>query len=419
MFTPLNQSTLSNNEICEPISLPSQDPVVKTWHHDCSNTSRFEYTEIPIDHHWTDYDWTYTEVELESDGQSFTMPHMTNTSPVEYLYGPIYTYTLPDAFPIAGLRNFSVHMELDNSNPYYCGVVHVGLLDELNAPILLATIDDLDDMDPMGGCRWNYYIRNRSIHTDTLNNILANYYKIGSSQYWMDFANMTWSSWFNSELWLEGSIPVHAMMPASSGALVPPKEVETAREIKYLVIMFGMFYKAQYQPLPPFRVHDIYLEYELGGVIDTSPPFLPPQLDMVYVSGQLGNAIIWKCSDEYPYRYWLLDYEYSYSPSDSNRCEGFWNGGSIIQPVDGLPIGNRTFLLILQDKAGFIVWDRVTVTVLQNLAIQAIATFFIQNQLLLSLAFVSIVCIFTTYRVLFRSQDHANQSPPLSTPPYE
>ncbi|MHA1576095.1 MAG: hypothetical protein ACTSU3_01920 [Candidatus Thorarchaeota archaeon] len=366
MFIPLNQSVISNDEISEStiVSLPSQEPVVKTWHHDCSNTTGFEYMEIPTDR-W-EYWWTYTETELQSDGQSIPMPTITNTSPVHDYYGPAYVYTLPDVFPLSGLHNFSVHMELNNSDPAYYGVVRVGLLDGQYNPVLTAKIRDWDRLEVRGGCTWMYYIRNWSIHTHTLDNEGASSYGTGYSGGRLEFANMTWSSWFDTSLGVNVSIPAYDLAPALNRRIVPIEEVETARDIKYVVLMFGGYYKYQYQPLPPFRVHDIYLEYELGGVIDTSPPLLIPQLDMVYEVGQTGNIIEWRCSDDYPYRYWVLDYEYSYSFPGTNRQEGLWNGSPYIQSVDDLPVGNRTFLLILQDKAGFIVWDRVTVMVIEN-----------------------------------------------------
>lgn len=394
MFIPLKQSVISNDEISEStlVSLPSQEPVVKTWHHDCSNTTGFEYMEIPMDM-WK-YWWTFTEAELQSDGQSFPIPSMTNTSSVHDYYGPVYVYTLPDVFPLSGLRNFSVHMKLNNSNPAYRGVVNVGLLDGQYDPVITANILDWDRLKSWGGCTWKYHLRNWSIHYHTLD--IVDYYnnERGSSSGLFEFVDATWSSWFDPMHGLIASTPQYESSIetrlAWNGTLILKEEAEIARSIKYVVIAFGGYYKYQYHPLPPFRVNDIYLEYELGGVIDSSPPLLTPQLDMVYVVGQTGNKIEWRCTDDYPYRYWLLDYKYSYSFDGTNRKEGLWNGTDYTVSVDGLPIGNRTFLLILQDKAGFIVWDRVTVMVIEHPFI----SFLKSNALVFGTAsFVALVCI--------------------------
>jgi hypothetical protein len=414
-LTPVSQLTGSNYETAEiiPPIFPSQESGVKTWYHDCSNTTGFEYTEIPTDT-WTP-SWTYTIAEMQSDGRSFAMPSITNTSPADYRYGPIYTYSLPDVFPLAGLRNISVRMELDNSNPEYCGAVYVGLLDGLYTPVILAKLEDWDRMDPTVGCKWNYYIRNRSIHTDTLHNNMADYYEMGINRGFVEFVNITWSSWFDSEHGLRVHIPAYGIDSAPlSGSIVPLNEVETARDITYLAIMFGRYNGSLYQPPSPFRVHDIFIEYELGGVIDTSPPLLLPHNDLIYEFGQIGNAIRWQCSDDHPYRYWLFETEY-FPLSSSNQQEGFWNGTPFIQSVDGFPIGNRSFLLVLQDKAGFIVWDQVTVTVMPNpriQVIQAIVSFFGLNQLIFSVAVIAIACFLVYYRNHIRSRNSENESQP-------
>jgi hypothetical protein len=394
MFTPLSKSTVANDGISEsaPVSLPSQEPVVKTWHHDCSNASGFEYMEIPNDM-WK-YSWTYTETELQSDGQSFPMPSIANSSPVYDYCGPVYAYTLPDIFPLSGLRNFSVHMELNNSNPAYCGVVNVGLLDVQYNPVITANILDWHGYNTFGYCDWKYYLQNWSIQHHVLDNDDDYNYERGMLSGWVEFVNGIFVSGFDQRHGLNVSTPqVESSIetrPAWNGTIIKNEEAETARTIKYVVIAFGGYYKYEYLPPLPVFVHDIYLEYELGDVIDTSPPSLTPQGDMVYVVGETGNTIEWRCDDDNPYRYWLLDYKYSYNFEDTNRHEGLWNGSPYAVSVDGLPVGNRTFLLILQDKAGFIVWDRVTVTVIEHPFI----SFLRADAMVLGLAsFTALVCI--------------------------
>lgn len=409
MFTPLSQSTVSNNEISDSLhlSLPSQNSVVKTWHHDCSNTTGFEYIELPTDK-WK-YWWTYTETELQSDGQALAMPSFVNSSPVarDY-YGPMYINTLPDIFPLYGLRNFSVHMELNNSDPEYRGVVNVALLDEQYSPVITANILDWHSWDTFGYCTWKYYLQNGSTQRHVLDiNDYYNYER-GLLSGWVECVNGTWVSWFDPAHGLNVSTPqVESSIetrPAWNGTIINIEEVETARAIKHVAIIFGAYYKYEYLPPIPVLVHDIYLEYELGGLIDTTPPLLTPQLDMVYVVGETGNSIEWRCSDENPYRYWLLDYKYSYHFDETNRKEGLWNGSPYIVSVDGLPVGNRTFLLLLQDKAGFIVWDRVTVMVIEHPFI----SFLKSNALILGsasfVAIVGVICYWNDRRTFFSTK---------------
>lgn len=390
MSLPLSQPITSDDTTFKPssFSYPAQEPEIKTWHHDCSNTSGFEYKEISME--FWESQWVYTAVDLESDGQSFPMPDFTNTSPVSGYYGPAYVHTLSEPFPLSGLRNFSVHMELNNTDPAYYGVVYVGLFDELYDPVLVADIHDWFRYDPQGGCRWKYYLRHPNIHRFALGDDSASYYELGYSQHWMEYVNITWSTWFVPSHGLNGSIPAYDPMPARNGTIIPAEEVETARNIRYLVLMFGGHCEFQYNPLPPFRVHDIYLEYEVGGDIDTTPPSLTSVTDIVYIIGQTGNTIVWNCTDDYPYRYWVVDYEHSYTWPDTNRKKGLWNGSSITISVDGLEVGNRTFHLILQDKAGFMVWDFVTVMVIEH----PLVSFIKSNALVLGGAlFVAVACI--------------------------
>jgi hypothetical protein len=395
---PLSQPAESNIETSTmaPPSLQSQDPIVKTWHHDCSNATGFEYAEIPTDP-WWDFWWTYTNISLESDGQSFPMPSMTNTSPVRDYYGPIYVYTLPDVFPLSGLRNFSVHMELNNSDPAYVGVVRVGLFDASYAPVLMAKIHDRDYLDSEGLCYLDYYLRNRTIHTQALENEQADDYSLRYFLGRMEFVDATWSSFFDPSYGLIGSISPLESLPRVNITFTPLEEVETARDIRYLVLMFGGYYAWQYQPLPPFRVHDIFLEYEVGGDIDTAPPAISSPADIEYQIGQTGNTIQWSCSDDHPYRYWVLEYERWWDYPGVIEKMGLWNGSPYTISVDGLEVGNRTFLLILQDKAGFMVWDAVTVMVIEHPLMKAFNSFisFISANWLtiLILSMVGVLCI--------------------------
>ena len=393
---PLSQPATSDDVtlgILSP-SLPSQEPVIKTWHHDCSNTSGFEYTEIPTDYHWLDYGWANIQAKLESDGQSLLMPsvpNLPNPSPVPDYYGPVYAYTLPDVFPLSGLRNLSVQMELNNSDSTYVGFVRVGLFDASDAPVLISKIQDREYYGTEGWIYWDYYLRNQTIHRYFLKNEHSNDYGMGYSLTQMEFVNATWSSRFDPSRGLIGSIPPLESLPTANVTFVPIEEVETAHDIRYLVLMFGMYYPWRNQPLIPVRIHDIFLEYETSGVIDTTPPLLTPQLDVLYVVGQTGNVINWRCTDDNPYRYWLFDFEYPWFSLGHNMKEGLWTGSPYTISVDGLEVGNRTFLLILQDKAGFMVWDMVTVIVVEH----PFVAFIITNPIIIVIITIIVLgCIF-------------------------
>jgi len=354
--------------------------------------------EIPANYWWTYnyHGWIHTEADLESNGQSFLMPDFPYIVTDEFFYGPSFVYTLPDVFPLSGLRNFSVQFELNNTDPTYCGVVRVGLFGESFSPVFTVKIQDRAWDISRAECGWTYHIRNASIHEHYIGNeYVHNVYDEFNRLYW-DFINMTWSSWFVPSDGLNAGLPPSGSLSAFNSTIVPIEEVETARDVKYVVVTFGGFYYYQSFPLPPFRVHDIFLEYEVGGDIDTTLPFISSPQDLVYQVGQTGNIIEWNCSDDNPFRYWILDSDYYYLPWATNRRGGLWNDSvfTYTMSVDGLEVGNRSFLLILQDKAGFIVWDQVIVMVIEDPIISAFFSFVSANALyILITSIVALGCV--------------------------
>ncbi len=366
---PLSQPDTSNDatlKILSP-SLPSQEPVVKTWHYDCTNTSGFQYGEVPrsfpIDLSGYDYHIS-TEGILESDAQclymtNITAPHGGNA---QFYYGPIFMHDLPDTFSVFGLRNFSVQIELVNSNPEDRGAVAVGFFDETLSPVLAASCSD-PFTDASGSLTWKYYPRNISVLQYYFGKDLYDY---GFSKYErpLDFVNTTWSATYVCGQGIRGDIPAVGILHST---IVAENDTEYDRAIRYLGLTIAGHYRNGFSSVPPFRIHDIYLEYEAGGDIDTSPPLLTPQLDKVVIVGQTSEAITWKCHDDHPYRYWVLDY-YSWNSDGSPKIieEGLWNSTQISISIESFTIKSYYFILYLQDKAGFMVRDGVIVEVIEH-----------------------------------------------------
>jgi len=329
-----------------------------------------------------------TEGVLESDGQClYTTNISTLQSDYSWVhYGPTFICDLPDAFPVAGLRNFSVQIELVNSNPEARGAAAIGLFDDTLSPILIASCRDIYP-ETQGDLTWKYHPRNSSFFYYYLGRD-DNNYSIFNFDWNMDFVNSTLSATYSHGQGLWGKIPAYLTL---NSTIVMENDVEWYRPIRYLVFTVVGLYGYEYFPIPSFRFHDIYLEYEIGGIIDTSPPSLTPQPDKVYIRGETGNTISWECYDDHPYRYWLLDsLHYSYTGVSLSE-EGLWNSSRFDVSIDGLRVGTYFFELCLQDRGGFIVTDWVEVQVVEN---SLLPTVIIDSFLLiLILCMVALVCV--------------------------
>ena len=166
--------------------------------------------------------------------------------------------------------------------------------------------------------------------------------------------------------------------------------------MKYVVLMFGGPYLRD-ALLSPIRIHDIYLEYEVGGLVDSTSPVLEPAPDIEYIFGQTGNKIVWNCSDAHPDRFWMLGLQLWALSTHTNpdfRTEGLWNGSSFIVPVDGLVVGTHEYELWITDKGGFMVWDFVWVIVIEH----PIISFIRLNPVIIGIAALVVIVFFYKLR---------------------
>jgi hypothetical protein len=94
-------------------------------------------------------------------------------------------------------------------------------------------------------------------------------------------------------------------------------------------------------------------------IYDGTPPTINNPGDLEYEEGDTGNTITWTPSDLHPASYSVyVDGELQYSDN--------WNGSPIEIIVDGLPVGNYNFTIIVEDIAGNTVIDTVMVSVLSS-----------------------------------------------------
>lgn len=364
-----------------PLTIPpiitAQESEVKTWHHDCSNTTGFEYMDFLSER----VSWSYTEIDLESDGESVYVQNIERAGNE----GPVFVLPLPDVFPLSGLRNFSVSLTAGNSAFRDTGRVDLFSMDFI--PFLSTEMRYVGTATGYEHRVVLRYVSREPLLMYELDNVRAfNPYHVWGSgpelfTYAHDYTNITLSARFdssqgvNGSLWKDGSL-------THDKRFVRPEVIDNSRDISHVVLMFG---GAQ-----DFRVHDIRVDYETGGESDMTPISIDSPPDFLYQIGQTGNTITWNCSDDNPRRYWITKNRYPYLSLDNIIEEGIWNGSPIILSVDDLLLGNSTFLLIVQDWGGFFAWDMVTVMVIEH----PVISFIKSNVLILGSAlFVTVACI--------------------------
>jgi parallel beta-helix repeat protein len=117
---------------------------------------------------------------------------------------------------------------------------------------------------------------------------------------------------------------------------------------------------------------------------DIAEPLLSHPEDISYDEDELGNSIVWNCSDEFPCFYYIIQ--------DGARIqEQTWNGSIISYNVDNLITGTYNYTLVLSD-AIHTVSDSVIVRVYLDI-LSGIAPELLIMSSLLSVLFVALVLL--------------------------
>jgi hypothetical protein len=90
--------------------------------------------------------------------------------------------------------------------------------------------------------------------------------------------------------------------------------------------------------------------------VDLTPPIILSHADVTYYYGDVGNTIIWNCTDSRPDFYRILN-------NGTEIESGAWNVNRFTVNIDGLAIGLYNYTLIVTDVAGNIAIDSVFVDV--------------------------------------------------------
>jgi len=231
------QSYTYESAIVNDILLTSSlsESSIHTWHHDCSNTSLFEqYLDWPMDWWWETY--TVSPGTMISDGSSFSFTDLSQAS--GDWYGPIFVYNLTDSFTLENFVDFTVDLEVDNTDTSDAGIISVYLCDVNYAPVIRVFCSDSWDWRSYGHNRAEYRFSNGS------------YVYHGNTDY------LTWSSFDGSiSIWSESNGDIHAEVPGFGSSLLLESEfVEQDREIQHIVIQAGRI--AHYSWMPA-KVRDI------------------------------------------------------------------------------------------------------------------------------------------------------------------
>ncbi len=88
----------------------------------------------------------------------------------------------------------------------------------------------------------------------------------------------------------------------------------------------------------------------------SSPPSIDCPPDITYEYGTSGNRIVWAPRDRYPASYKVLR-------NGTLIVSGGWSGQNVSIGVDGLPVGNYSYQLVVTDKSGNSAEDTVLVIV--------------------------------------------------------
>lgn len=106
-----------------------------------------------------------------------------------------------------------------------------------------------------------------------------------------------------------------------------------------------------------YRIDKYNTDY-LPSQLNPSQPVFGDAPEIEYVFGDSGIYLEWDVSDPFPYIYEI-------SKSADTVKAGYWNGGNVRIPVDGLAVGNHTYSLTVSNLLGFSRTQEATVIVLR------------------------------------------------------
>jgi len=239
-YVTISFRTFESWTYCEEVFLQSinlewtdaeevQVPLDVSWHHDCSNTSLFDqYLDWPMDWWWETY--TVSSGTMFSDGSSLSFSDITYASPD--WYGPIFVHNITEPFTLDKLEEYTVELDIDNSDTSDAGIISVYLCDADYMPAIRVFCSDSWNSQSSGHNRAEYRFSNGS------------YVYHGNTDY------ITWTSLNDSiSIWSEPNGDLFADVPGYGSSLLLESEfIEHDREIHHVVIQTGRLSSYSWMP---------------------------------------------------------------------------------------------------------------------------------------------------------------------------
>ncbi|MGD9395196.1 MAG: hypothetical protein PVJ05_02090, partial [Candidatus Thorarchaeota archaeon] len=186
--------------------------------------------------------WNITEGDVLSTGEYL---YFTGIPDVPDWNGPAYVHTLSQPFSLDKLSNFSVQLEVDNSQNGYNGKIHVFLMDSNLFPVVLAYVGDAWTGSSQG-------------------HIFAEYFTPDIDQYQHGMTTVSTFTGFDGTMMFSyNESGVHASVTGYGEALLySPNATEVQREIAHVLILTGK----KFSTYMPSRIYDINLEWKSDSV---------------------------------------------------------------------------------------------------------------------------------------------------------
>ncbi len=308
---------------------------VYSWHHDGSNMSEFVNQQVHLNWYnllnWGNGTWN-------SSGE-YLFPQSIDSD--SDWHGPTYVAELEQGHTFSSLINFSVAIEAINDVASYCGKHTVYLADDDFDLILGVHVNDGWTALQQGGVYGMHRFKN---YTGTDNGPIS----AGT------FTGINDSLSFR----VEPEVGVYSYNPFYGETLLCEwNETEFSRNVRYVILMSAQL---NANPLMPFRVHDISLEFsnqtETEPEEDTDSPVIASLTDFSFEYGSIIPDLEWSISEANP-EYYRIELNEIIVES------GPWDGSNITASLDGLDLGIHNFTLIVNDTLEQYSVDSVIVTV--------------------------------------------------------